>query len=180
MKICDKCSVANDDKAVFCTGCGAVLPNDREENLQESAVSENPVNYQANEAPAQQSATSQAQSPYAQVNPAYSQGSSPYVQPVYSQPAQPQMPYSPQYGYISENMLPPEYRPVTIGQYIGYTILFGLPFIGIIMLFITAFGGDKSISLRNYAKYYLIMYAIGIVMVFVVFLFAGLFSASMY
>lgn len=170
MKICDKCSVANNDTAVFCTGCGALLPNSS------SADSENPI---VSEASAQQNTEyAQPNAEYSQQNTAYAQPQSPFVQPIGSQPAMPQMPYG--YAPINENMLPEDYKPVTVLQYIGYTILFGLPIIGIIMLFVTAFGSDKSISLRNYAKYNLIMYAIGIVMTVFVFLVAGMFSASLY
>lgn len=120
-------------------------------------------------------------SSYTNSNSSYEQPTqSPFVQPVYSQPAQPQMPYSPQYGYINENMLPPEYKPVSVGQYVGYTILFGLPIIGIIMLFVTAFGSDNSIGLRNYAKSVLVFYAIGIVLTIVMLIFSMLLAASMY
>lgn len=180
MKICDKCSVANNDTAVFCTGCGALLPNNSSADLEFPADSENPI---ASEASAQQNSEyAQPNAVYPQQNTAYAQPQSPFVQPIGSQPAMPQMPYGQPYGYapINENMLPEDYKPVTVLQYIGYTILFGLPIIGIIMLFVTAFGSDKSISLRNYAKYNLIMYAIGIVMIVVVFLVAGMFSASLY
>ncbi|MCH5189685.1 MAG: hypothetical protein J1F37_03900 [Oscillospiraceae bacterium] len=161
MKICDKCSVANDDKAVFCTGCGAVLPND---NGQENGVNQ-----------ASTEAYEQPQASYAQPQQAYSQPQPPFVQPVGSQPAYSTPPYSQPYGYatFNENMLPEEYKPVTVGQYIGYSILFGIPIIGIIMLFVTAFGSDKSKSLRNFAKANLVLYAIGVVLAIIWVVFAG-------
>ncbi len=177
MKICSKCSVGNDDKAVFCTGCGAVLPNNREVNEQEFKSSLNTENPTSNEPPVQQADFTQPNTAYSQRS-TYTQTASPFVQPVYSQPAQPQMPYSQQYGYINENMLPPEYRPVSVGQYIGYTLLFGLPIIGIIMLFVTAFGSDNSIGLRNYAKSFLIMYAVGFALSFIIMFFVGFLMAS--
>lgn len=168
MKICDKCSVANDDAAVFCTGCGAVLPNDNGQETQENQV--NQASAEMNAPQPQQQSYSQPQSTYSQQGPVYSQMQPPFVQPVGSQPA-----YSQPYGYapINENMLPEEYKPVTVGQYIGYSILFGLPIIGIIMLFVTAFGSDKSKSLRNFAKANLVMFAIGIVLAIVWIVFAG-------
>lgn len=134
MKICDKCGVANADNAAFCTGCGAVFSAGVSSYTNSNSSYEQPVYTQPTQ--------------------------SPFVQPVYSQPAQPQMPYSPQYGYINENMLPPEYRPVTIGQYIGYSFLFGIPIIGFIMLLITAFGSENKISLKNYAKAILLLQVI--------------------
>lgn len=163
MKICNKCSVANDDKAVFCVGCGAVLQNTTQEN---PVITEEPT-------PTQTESYSEPQ--------AYAPPQSPFVQPVSSQPAMPQMPYGQPYGFvpIDENMLPPEYKPVTIGQYIGYSLLFSLPIIGIIMLFVTAFDSDKSISLRNYAKSILVWCAISIVLAILLFVFAGIVE-SMY
>lgn len=167
MKICDKCSVANDDAAVFCTGCGAVLPNNN--------AQENVVNQTSTETFEQPQSYSQTQPTYAQPQQAYSQPQPPFVQPVGSQPAYSTPPYSQPYGYapINENMLPEEYKPVTVGQYIGYSILFGIPIIGLIMLFVTAFGSDKSKSLRNFAKAQLIILAIVIVLYIIVFICAG-------
>lgn len=98
--------------------------------------------------------------------PSYSQ---PAAQPVYPQQpvasAYPQQTYSQPYGYavFNENMLPQEYKPVTIGQYIGYSILFSLPLVGLIMMIITAFSSEKNVSLRNFAKAYLILTLIGAV-----------------
>lgn len=168
MKICDKCGVANPDNAAFCTGCGAVLLNntDVKEEMPENTVSQT------------EQGSPEQQADFIQQNTAYTQyQQSPFVQPVYSQP---QMSYSPQYGYINENMLPPEYKPVSVGQYVGYTILFGLPIIGFIMLLVTAFGSDNSIGLRNFAKSVLVFYAIGIVLTIVMFIFSMLLATSMY
>ncbi|MDE5994733.1 MAG: hypothetical protein K2G60_04385 [Oscillospiraceae bacterium] len=176
MKVCNKCSVANDDKAVFCTGCGAVLQNNSEVNAETPVISENPV---TSESPAQQADFSQPSAEYTQPNTAYVQPQSPFVQPVGSQPAMPQMPYGQPYGYapINENMLPEDYKPVTVWQYVGYTLLFSVPIIGFIMILVTAFGSDKSISLRNYAKSYLVWYAISVVLMVVMFFFIGMFAA---
>lgn len=176
MKVCDKCSVANDDKAVFCTGCGAVLPNNNEVNAEMPVITENPV---TSEVPAQQEEFSQPNTEYEQPNTAYTQPQSPFVQPVGSQPAMPQMPYGQPYGYapINENMLPEDYKPVTVWQYVGYSLLFSLPIIGFIMVLVTAFGSDKSISLRNYAKSYLVWLAISVVLMFVMLFFMGMFVA---
>lgn len=91
--------------------------------------------------------------------------------------APPQPSYYPPYGYqpVNESMLPLEYQPVSVGQYIGYTLLFSIPLIGFIMMFVIAFGSGNSKSLRNFAKSYLIMTAVGIgLMVFFSVLMAAL------
>lgn len=181
MKICNKCSVANDDRAVFCTGCGAVLPNNRDENTQAQTctASENPVNSEPNTAPSQQTGANpyaQAQQPYAQANSAYAQSTPPYVQPVFTRP---QMPYSPQFGFIDENMLPNEYKPVTVWQYIGLMLLLFVPVAGPIILIIMAFGaGDKSISLKNFARAILVLLGVFIVLSFVFTFLAGMFATQ--
>ena len=72
---------------------------------------------------------------------------SPPVQPVYQQ----QNPYQPQ--TITENMLPPQFRPLSPWAYFGYTILFTIPLIGFILLIV--FSVDSSnINRRNFARSY--------------------------
>ena len=61
---------------------------------------------------------------------------------------------------INENMLPNEYKPVSIGAYVGYSILFSLPLIGWIMVFVIGFGSGYCKSLRNFAKAALIIKAV--------------------
>ncbi len=93
-----------------------------------------------------------------------------------------QPPFQPMYGQpmITEAMLPTEFKPVSIGAYIGYSLLFSLPIIGFIMLLVIAFGSGQSKSLRNFAKAQLIMTAIGYVIAFflVKMLFSGVFPAE--
>ncbi len=134
MKICTTCLFENQDDNAFCEKCGAKMP---EETATPSYAS----------APAQP-----------QYRPPVN--NQPTYQNAYQQPYQ--APYQPM--QITEEMLPAEYKPVSIGAYIGYSILFTLPIIGFIMLLVTAFGSGKSKSLRNYAKSYLIMMLIGVVL----------------
>ena len=76
-----------------------------------------------------------------------------YRAPQYNAPIFPQ---------FNENMLPPEYEPVSVGAYIGYMILFAIPVVGFIMMLVTAFGSGKK-SLKNFARAYLIVQIIAIV-----------------
>lgn len=95
-------------------------------------------------------------------------------EPVYeapaSEPAQPQYQYQPtppMYAMppqFNEDMLPEEYKPVSVGKYIGYSILFALPLIGFIILLITAFSGSTNKSLKNYARAMLVMMVIGAIL----------------
>ncbi len=91
-----------------------------------------------------------------------------YAPPVQSAPQPPYQPVSQTfYGMppqFNEDMLPEEYKPVSVGKYIGYSILFSIPVVGFIMLLITAFSGGTNKSLKNYARAMLVMYVIGIVL----------------
>lgn len=98
-----------------------------------------------NENPAPQAPAQEAPQPqYQQYQP---------VPPMYAMPPQ-----------FNENMLPEEYKPVSVGKYILYSIIFAIPIVGFIMLIVTAFSGSTNKSLKNYARAMLVMYAIGIVL----------------
>ncbi len=149
MKTCTACLSENQDESIFCEKCGAKL-------LEEAA------------APAYASAPAQPQyQPPVNNQPVYQ---NPYPQQPY------QAPYQPQYQQpmqITEAMLPAEFKPVSTGTYIGYSILFSLPIIGFIMLLVTAFSSEKSKSLRNYAKSILIMTLILLIPTIIIMVFAG-------
>lgn len=94
----------------------------------------------------------------------------PIQEPV-QQPAQP--PVQPTPVTPAKPSIPEEYTPMTIGGYIGYTLLFGIPCIGFIVALVIAFGGNKKISLKNYAKAYLIMILIAVVLIVIMAVAAG-------
>lgn len=77
----------------------------------------------------------------------------PAPQPIYAMPPQ-----------FNEDMLPEEYKPVSVGKYIGYSILFSIPVVGFIMLLVTAFSGSTNKSLKNYARAMLVMMVIGTIL----------------
>ena len=188
MKTCPNCNALNNDVSKFCEVCGSAL----EVAAPETAVlSDAPETTVLNEAPAY---TAPAQPAYqAPAQPAYqapAQPAAPAPQPV-AQPAAPapqpqyQAPVQPGFAQpmypINEAMLPAEYQPVSIGSYIGHSLLFGIPIIGFIMLLVTAFGSGKSLSLRNYAKAMLVMYVIAFAITFIFGIIGGaLMSEFMY
>lgn len=59
-----------------------------------------------------------------------------------------------QYVEITEQNLPPEYKPISMWGYFGYQLLFSIPCVGIIVLVIFAFGGSKNQNVRNFARSY--------------------------
>ena len=75
---------------------------------------------------------------------------------------------------MSIDNIPVEYRPLSPWAYLGYNILFGIPVIGLICLFVFAFS-NANINRRNYARSFFCVYAI-LIIVCVVFGMAGGFA----
>lgn len=149
MKTCPNCNALNNDISKFCEVCGSAL--EEPQTAETTVLTETPETTVLNEAPVYT----------APQQPTYQAPAQPVAQPQYQAPVQPG--FAPQMYPINEAMLPSEYQPVSIGSYIGHSLLFSLPIIGFIMLIVTACSSSKSKSLRNYAKAMLIMYAIAVV-----------------
>ncbi len=104
--------------------------------------------------------------------------------PAQSRPAQYAAPAqnSPQYSYqqpapvIVNNQLgqvPSQYKPLSPWAYFGYSLLFTLPLIGIIMLFVYAFDGS-NLNRRNFAR----SYFIGLILAVIVSIVVGILVAT--
>jgi len=71
-------------------------------------------------------------------------------------------------------------QTVTLGDWILTMILSGIPIVGIIMLFVWAFGGGAKASKQNYARAVLILAVIGTVVgIICSVLFGAIFAAAM-
>lgn len=60
-------------------------------------------------------------------------------------------------------IIPAEYQPLSPWAYIGYMFLFSIPCVGFIVMCIFAFGSQKNINLKNFARSYFYMWIISIV-----------------
>ena len=154
MKTCPKCQALNNDANKFCEICGEALEISFEETtvLTDAPAAEPQPAYQAPVQPAYQ----------APAQPAYQAP----AQPAYQAPVQPayQAPVQPAFGVavpINEDMLPEELKPVSVGAFMGYQLLFCIPLVGFIMLLVTAFGSGKK-SMKNFAKSILLWQVIGV------------------
>ena len=58
--------------------------------------------------------------------------------------------------------VPHEYQPITMWGYFGYTILFCIPILGLILAIVWAFGAS-NINLRNFARSRFCLFIIGII-----------------
>ena len=56
-------------------------------------------------------------------------------------------------------MLPPKYRPLGAWEYFGYTFLFAIPLIGLIMMIIFALDGSNVVR-RSFARSYFCLFII--------------------
>ena len=60
------------------------------------------------------------------------------------------------------NSLPEEYRPLSPWSYFGYSVLFSIPIVGLVCLFIFAFN-NNNINRRNFARSYFCIYVLVII-----------------
>ena len=146
--ICSKCgsNCANDTK--FCPICGNAFPA-------QSVFQADVTSSDAQSADA--SSTQYSQGYNQQYNQQFNQN-----QYQYNQPRQ-------DYGYnnpaeLTESSLPENLRPLSPWAYLGYYLLFTMvPCAGIILAFVYAFSNGENVNKRNFARFYLLMLAIGIV-----------------
>lgn len=69
--------------------------------------------------------------------------------------------------------LPYKYRPLGAWSYFLYTILFSIPVVGIIFLFIFALDGSQVVR-RSFARSYFCVYILAIIIVVIVIALGGL------
>ena len=68
-----------------------------------------------------------------------------------------------------------DYSPIKAWGYFGYTLLFGIPIIGFILLVVFSLGGTRNINLRNYARSYFCILALFLILFGILFA-TGLFA----
>lgn len=64
--------------------------------------------------------------------------------------------------------LPENIKPISMWGYFGYQILFLIPLVGFIIILVFSFGGTKNTNLKNYARAYLCIYGIALLIVIIV------------
>lgn len=58
--------------------------------------------------------------------------------------------------------VPESYRPISPWGYLGYTLLFNIPIVGLILMFVWGFG-DTNKNLKNYARFFLLTLLISLI-----------------
>ena len=62
-----------------------------------------------------------------------------------------------------------EYKPISMWGYFGYQLLFGIPFVGLILLLVFSFGGTRNINLKNFARSYFCVLIIVLIVLAILF-----------
>lgn len=57
-----------------------------------------------------------------------------------------------------------QYRPLTAWGYVGYTLLFSIPLVGLVLIIVFALS-DNNINRRNYARSYLCWMLIAVILI---------------
>ena len=127
-----------------CPNCGAAL----QEGSKFCGVCGSPVTGQTVRAPAPASAPTPNPAPVRVQNPGPAPG--PGVNPY------------PQRRELTEQDLPPKYKPIRAWGYVGYNILFSIPLVGLILLIVFAFS-EENINRRNYARSFFCVLLIAII-----------------
>lgn len=188
---CLKCGSQMADGSKFCIACGAKVENS--EPLQESASQVAAASAGATaavEEPAQtvsQPVSQPAPKPVQEATPPPQptppvQASQPkpeqpvrtqpaYTPPQQQQPARPAqqgVPGAPQQAFQTELPKKPEkITPLPVWKYIGIFLIMSIPLLGFIMLFVWAFGSSFNKNTRNYARAFLIMLLISVILMIV-------------
>ena len=81
-------------------------------------------------------------------------------QPQYQQPYQQQPVYN--NNFYQAPQIPEEYKPISMWGYIGYELLFSIPFIGFILIIVMAFAPANK-NVKNFARSYLCIFVIAII-----------------
>jgi hypothetical protein len=156
--ICSKCGSNCADDTKFCPICGNRFP----------VPGEAPVAGFSTAADNVSQSTPNTQQTY---NQGYGYQTNPNLNPGYNQYVNP--------GDINEGNLPDSLKPLSPWAYLGYYCLFSMiPCAGIILAFVFAFGSNENVNRRNFARFYLLMLAIGVVisLMFMI-LFGSLFAS---
>jgi predicted nucleic acid-binding Zn ribbon protein len=160
MRFCTECGAAIADDKKFCTECGSPVSAETAQP-QETVRTETPPAAASAapvySAPAAASAPIPAYTAPAPAAPAYTASTAAPVAPVYAAPASP----APQAGQVPPHGSP--YAVMSIGSFIGSSVLMSIPVIGWLICIIWACGGCKNHNKRNYARSILVFLIIGLI-----------------
>jgi len=78
---------------------------------------------------------------------------------------------------MGSGAIPEDYKPISPWGYIGYTLIFSIPIVGLIMMFVWGFGATNK-NLKNFARSYLIIMLISVVLSIIILLISAITGAA--
>ncbi len=150
---CQNCGKQLPENAKFCEECGTKVP--AREPLVTSDLSAQAASS------AQPYTQIPTQSPDTLAQGTYTR--QPYTRPVYQQ------------NIYGANGNPPA---MTVGQYIITFIVSAIPLVGLILLLVWAFDSSTNLNKKNFARAYLIMQIIAVVLSTILVIIVGVFAAA--
>lgn len=159
---CLKCGSQMAEGTKFCITCGAKMEND--ESVQTPAAQEAAVSVESSAAVAGESTYPKAppQPVQQQPNPTavnYSPAPPQPAQPV-QQPQPAKASYPPAATQPVVPAKPEKITPLPVWKYIGIFLIMGIPILGLVMVFVWAFGSSFNRNTKNYARAVLITFLI--------------------
>lgn len=139
MLFCEKCGAPLENDAMFCAGCGAKA------GTEVSQQAPPPVYAPASQPPGYPQAPTQPQ------QPGY-----PQARPMPSGPAHP--------GAAYAAPAPQNAEAMSMGDYIKMFVISAIPIVGFILLLMWAFGATSGPNKRNFAKAYLVVMVVGVIL----------------
>lgn len=82
--------------------------------------------------------------------------------------------------YIANYIPGMDYTPIGMWGYFGYSILFGIPVVGFILILVFALGGTRNINLRNYSRSMFCTFIIGLVLFVFIFIISLLVGSNLF
>lgn len=71
-------------------------------------------------------------------------------------------------NYEQTEQIPSQYKPISAWGYVGYNLLFSIPLIGFILIIVFAVGGSENINVRNYARSFLCVLLLSVILAAIV------------
>ena len=158
---CPSCGNQNEDGASICMYCGTSLTKGNENSSFTDAKAGDQSNQNYNQSYNQAPPNNQ------NYNQSYNQ-----VPPNNGMAVNNPMPNAGNFSVNGDN-IPPEYKPISMWGYFGYSLLFNIPLIGFILLIVFSVGGTKNYNLRNYARSFFCWIIIAVVIFIIAIIAAG-------
>jgi len=168
-KFCTQCGAFLDDDKLFCTECGKPLDS---ADAPAPAQAPAPRVITAPTAPSRRESQTRSPRTGTGIGTDRPARSAPRHSAYAAEPPPPQRrdyggetPAAPRGAYGADAPPPrgSRYEPISVGGYIGISLLMCIPIVGLILMLVWAFGGCRKVNKRNLARASLIMMVIALV-----------------